>query len=64
MSLAIVSAGGILASKVVRCCDRDSTIWLLRLALESKPDDMDLEVVFELAARLLIDVRGGDPWDV
>ena len=39
-------------------CDPDTTIWLLRLALHEKPEDVDLEVVFELVAQLVTDLRG------
>jgi hypothetical protein len=49
---------------MLRACDLGSTIWLLRLALDSKPEGVDLEVVFELVAQLVTDVRGWDPWNV
>ena len=39
-------------------CDPDVTIWLLRHALHGKPEDVDLEVVFELVAQLVTDLRG------
>ena len=38
-------------------CDPDATIWLLRHALHEKPEDVDLEIVFELMAQLVTDLR-------
>jgi hypothetical protein len=64
-SLAIVLAGGIVTSEVfdastLRPRGPDLTIWLLRLVLETKPEDVDLEVVFELVAQFVTDVCGWD----
>lgn len=45
-------------------CDPDATICLLRHALHEKPEDVDLEAVFELVAQLVTDLRGwSDPPD-
>jgi hypothetical protein len=43
---------------MLRPCDPDVTIWLLRPALTPKPEDVDLELVFELVAQLVTDLRG------
>jgi hypothetical protein len=45
---------------VLRPCDPDAAIELLRLALAERPEDVDLELVFELAAQLVTDLRGLD----
>jgi hypothetical protein len=39
-------------------------MWLLRLALTEKPEDVDLELVFELVAQLVTDLRGRVPEDL
>ena len=39
-------------------CDPDATIWLHRQALVEKPEEVDLEVVFELVTQLVTDLRG------
>jgi hypothetical protein len=46
----------------LRPCDPAATLWLLRLALEGSPDEVDLPLVFELVAQLVTDVRGWG-WD-
>jgi hypothetical protein len=54
------------ASEVVpmlRPCDPDATIELLRLALREKPEDVDLGHVFELVAQLVTDLGGLAPED-
>jgi hypothetical protein len=51
----MVVVGG---ATVLQPCDPDATIWLLRQALLEKPEDVDLEVVFELVAQLVTDLRG------
>ena len=38
-------------------CDPDATMWLLRHALDANPEDVDLELVFELVAQLVTDLR-------
>ena len=38
-------------------CDPDATSWLLRHALNCHPEDVDLDVVFELVAQLVTDLR-------
>ena len=48
---------------MLRPCDPDATIWLLRLALTEKPEDVDLELVFKLVAQLVTDLRGWVPDD-
>jgi hypothetical protein len=58
---------GRVASEVLpmlRPCDPDATISLLRLALTEKPEDVDLELVFELVAQLVTDLRGWVPDDL
>jgi hypothetical protein len=42
-------------------CDPEVTIGLLRMALTPKPEDVDLELVFELVAQLVTDLRGWVP---
>ena len=42
-------------------CDPDTTIWLLRHALEKRPEDVNLELVFELVVQLVTDLRGWSP---
>jgi hypothetical protein len=49
---------------VLRPCDPDATIQLLRLALSPKPEDVKLELVFDLLAQLVTDLRGWDPDDL
>jgi hypothetical protein len=44
--------------------DPDATIWLLRLAVAEKPEDVDLELVFALVAQLVTDLRGWAPADL
>ena len=41
-----------------RRCHPDTTIAFLRLALEQEPEDVDLDMVIELVAELVISVRG------
>jgi hypothetical protein len=41
-----------------RRCSPETTIAFLRLALEKKPEDVDLDFVIELVADLVTDVRG------
>ena len=36
-------------------CDPDTTIALLRHALSSRPDDVDLQLVIDLVAQLVTD---------
>jgi hypothetical protein len=48
---------------MLRPCDPDATIELLRLALARKPEDVKLELVFDLVAQLVTDVRGWMPDD-
>jgi hypothetical protein len=43
---------------VLRPCDPDATLWLLRYALDRSPEDVDLSLVFELVAQLVTDLRG------
>lgn len=43
---------------MLRPCDPDATIQLLRLTLTEKPEDVDLELVFELVAQLVTDLGG------
>lgn len=49
---------------MLRPCDPDATISLLRLVLAEKPEDVDLELVFELVAQLVTDLRGWVPEDL
>ena len=42
-------------------CDPDATIWLLRHALNERPEDVNLGLVFELIAQLVTDLRGWSP---
>ena len=51
----MVVVGG---ATLLQPCDPDATIGLLRHALHEKPEDVDLEVVFELVAQLVTDLRG------
>ena len=51
----MVVAGG---ATVLQPCDPDATLWLLRHVLDVKPEDADLEIVFELVAQLVTDLRG------
>lgn len=44
-------------SAMLQPCDPDATMWLLRLALTEKPEDVDLGLVFELVAQLVTDLR-------
>jgi hypothetical protein len=41
-----------------RRCSPETTIAFLRLALEQKAEDVDLDFVIELVADLVTDVRG------
>jgi hypothetical protein len=41
-----------------RRCSPETTIAFLRLALDQKPEDVDLDFVIELVAVLVTDVRG------
>ena len=38
-------------------CDPDATMWLLRHALAANPEEVDLELVIELVAQLVTDLR-------
>jgi hypothetical protein len=38
-------------------CDPDTTISLLRYALNCRPKEVDLELVFELVAQLVTDLQ-------
>ncbi len=38
-------------------CDPDTTIWLLRHALEGPAEEVDLDLVFELVAQLVTDLQ-------
>ena len=40
-------------------CNPDVTIHLLRHALDHKPSDVDLDLIIDLVAQLVTDVRGG-----
>jgi hypothetical protein len=42
---------------VLRPCDPDVAIQLLRLALSRRPEDGELELVFNLVAQLVTDLR-------
>jgi hypothetical protein len=47
---------------VLRPCDPDSTLWLLRHALDHEDvRDLDLGLVFELVAQLVVDLGGLEP---
>jgi hypothetical protein len=48
---------------MLRPCNPDATIQLLRLVLTSKPEDVELELVFDLVAQLVTDLRGWVPED-
>lgn len=41
-------------------CHPKTTLAFLRLALEREPEDVDLDMVIELVAELVIGVRGLD----
>ena len=38
-------------------CDPDTTISLLRFILRRRPEDVDLEVLFDLVAQLVTDLQ-------
>ena len=42
---------------MLRPCDPDAAMWLLRHAHAANPEDVSLELVFELAAQLVTDLR-------
>lgn len=44
--------------EMLQPCDPDVTVQLVRRALNGEPDDVDLELVFELVAQLVADLRG------
>jgi hypothetical protein len=48
---------------MLRPCDPDATIELLRFALSHKPEDVKLGLVFDLVAQLVTDLRGWMPDD-
>jgi hypothetical protein len=48
---------------MLRPCDPDVTIELLRFALSRKPEDVELGLVFDLVAQLVTDLRGWMPDD-
>lgn len=43
-------------------CDPDTTVSLLRLVLGCKPEDVDLEILFDLVADLVTDLQAW-PYD-
>lgn len=47
--------------EVLQPCDPDVTIPLLRHALNGRPEEADLELVFELVAQLVTDLQGWPP---
>jgi hypothetical protein len=48
---------------MLRPCDPDVTVQLLRFALARKPEEVELELVFDLVAQLVTDLRGWVPED-
>ncbi|MEX2550781.1 MAG: hypothetical protein WD638_11170, partial [Nitriliruptoraceae bacterium] len=47
--------------EVLQPCDPDITILLLRHALNRRPEEVDLELFFELVAQLVTDLQGWTP---
>lgn len=43
-------------------CDPETTLWLLRCAVDRPAEDVDLDLVIELVAQLATDLRGWN-WD-
>lgn len=39
-------------------CDPDTTMWLLRRALDRQQEDVDHDLVIDLVAQLVTDLRG------